>query len=189
MFIYQPYTYLIGWSSLDKWYYGVRYSKKCHPNDLWKSYFTSSKHVKTFRQKYGEPDVVEVRKVFSNKESAFLWEQKVLKRLNVPFNKKWINANIGGSFNMTRQNNFYTNNPMKNEKSRKKLSDTRKEKNLGKKSAKWLKPLYGDMNPMRNPSIVSAYSKKITGRKKKYREDGSWYWHYPEKNGGDFSPP
>lgn len=25
----QPYTYLIGWSKLNKWYYGVRYSKKC----------------------------------------------------------------------------------------------------------------------------------------------------------------
>ena len=43
-----PYTYIIGWSSLNKWYYGVRYAKNCKPEDLWKTYFTSSKHVKEF---------------------------------------------------------------------------------------------------------------------------------------------
>ena len=37
-----PYTYLIGWSKLDKWYYGCRYGINCHPDDFWKTYFTSS---------------------------------------------------------------------------------------------------------------------------------------------------
>jgi len=44
--IYQsnlPYTYLIGWSNLNTWYYGRRTSKNCHPSDLWQKYFTSSK--------------------------------------------------------------------------------------------------------------------------------------------------
>jgi hypothetical protein len=30
-----PYTYLIGWSNQNKYYYGVRYAKDCHPNDFW----------------------------------------------------------------------------------------------------------------------------------------------------------
>ena len=57
-----PYTYLIGWKSLDKWYYGVRYGKGVHPSDLWVVYFTSSRHVKKFRDDHGEPDVIEIRK-------------------------------------------------------------------------------------------------------------------------------
>ena len=36
-----PYTYLIGWSNLNKFYYGVRYGKGCHPSDLWVKYFGS----------------------------------------------------------------------------------------------------------------------------------------------------
>ena len=67
-----PYTYLIGWSKLNKYYYGVRYAKNCHPSDLWTKYFTSSKYVKQFREENGEPDIIEIRKTFSNiKEIKF----------------------------------------------------------------------------------------------------------------------
>lgn len=85
------YTYLIGWKNRDKWYYGVRYSSKCNPNDLWKKYFTSSKEVKLFRQNYGEPDVVEVRKTFDESIKAKIWEEKVLRRMCVSKNDKWLN--------------------------------------------------------------------------------------------------
>lgn len=44
------YTYLIGWSEYDIWYYGVRYAKGCNPADLWVKYFTSSKFVREFRE-------------------------------------------------------------------------------------------------------------------------------------------
>ena len=87
-----PYTYLIGWSSLNKWYYGVRYAKKCHPSDLWNPYRTSSKLVNKFILKNGEPDVVVVRRTFNSINKARLWEQKVLIRLNVVKNEKWINS-------------------------------------------------------------------------------------------------
>lgn len=53
-----PYTYLIGWSNQNKWYYGVRTAKNCHPGDLWTTYFTSSKYVKQFITQYGEPDII-----------------------------------------------------------------------------------------------------------------------------------
>lgn len=92
-----PYTYLIGWKDHNAWYYGVRYSKHCNPNDLWTSYFTSSKHVKEFRLKHGEPDVIEVRKVFDNRESAQLWETKVLQRMNVIGDSRFLNKAIGKS--------------------------------------------------------------------------------------------
>ena len=94
---YKPYTYLIGWSSLNKFYYGVRYAKNCHPSDLWKEYFTSSKIVKKYRTLYGEPDIIEIRKTFSDMNSAIIWEQKVLKRVKVLILEKWLNANVAGA--------------------------------------------------------------------------------------------
>jgi hypothetical protein len=114
MAIYSPYTYLIGWSRLNTWYYGVRYARKsqclyesgCHPDELWVTYFTSSEYVKEFREKYGEPDIIQVRKVFDcdkfSKDClakmADKWEKTVLKRLDVLNNNKWLNKNIAGSY-------------------------------------------------------------------------------------------
>lgn len=93
-----PYTYLIGWSKHNKFYYGARWAKDCDPSDLWKTYFTSSIHVKQHRQQYGEPDVIQVRKTFNNIEQCRLYEQKTLQRLNVLYNNKWLNKNINGRF-------------------------------------------------------------------------------------------
>ncbi len=92
------YTYLIGWSKHDKYYYGVRYAKGAKPEELWRSYFTSSKFVLRFRHEHGEPDIVEVRRVFNDRESATLWEHKVLKRLKVNKNDKWLNKTYNGCF-------------------------------------------------------------------------------------------
>lgn len=89
-----PYTYLIGWSKLNKWYYGVRFSKKCHPTDLCKTYFTSSKHVHEYIKIYGIPDIIQIRKTFDDPKKARLWENKVLRRLNVIHDIKWINKSI-----------------------------------------------------------------------------------------------
>lgn len=86
-----PYTYLIGWSQEDKWYYGVRFSEKSSPDDLWKTYFTSSKYVHQFVEMHGAPDIIEIRKTFSDSDSARQWESKVLRRLDVIHNDKWLN--------------------------------------------------------------------------------------------------
>jgi hypothetical protein len=86
-----PYTYLIGWKNHNKWYYGVRYSSKCNPDDLWKTYFTSSKQVEMFIVKFGDPDIIQVRKTFNDPKKAKLWEDNVLRRLGVSTNTKWLN--------------------------------------------------------------------------------------------------
>lgn len=93
MSIYIPYTYLIGWSKLNKWYYGVRYSEKqiANPSDLWTTYFTSSKYVKLFRSENGEPDTISVRKTFLSKEDALNYEHKILRRLKVTRKDYWLN--------------------------------------------------------------------------------------------------
>jgi hypothetical protein len=94
-----PYTYLIGWSKHNVWYYGVRYSKKCHPSDLWVTYYTSSKYVREYRLVHGEPDVVGVRKTFANRERAVLWEERVIRRMKMLSDERWLNrSNAGRSF-------------------------------------------------------------------------------------------
>jgi hypothetical protein len=85
------YTYLIGWSEKNRWYYGCRYGKKCNPAELWKTYFTSSKHVKNFRENNGEPDVIQIRKIFNDSKSCRDWEHKVLRRMKVTRNDKFLN--------------------------------------------------------------------------------------------------
>jgi hypothetical protein len=93
-----PYTYLIGWKKINKFYYGARWAKNCNPGDLWVTYFTSSKHVKHTRDKFGEPDVIQIRKTFNCVDECRKHELKVLKRLNVLSNDKWLNKNISGIF-------------------------------------------------------------------------------------------
>jgi hypothetical protein len=93
-----PYTYLIGWSNHNLWYYGVRYSKGCNPDDLWSKYFTSSKYVAEIRSSIGEPDVIQIRKTFTNSKDAQVWETKVLRRMHVLTDQRWINKSIAGVF-------------------------------------------------------------------------------------------
>jgi len=86
-----PYTYLIGWKELNVWYYGVRFAKDCKPEDLWNPYKTSSKYVDDFVEKHGNPDVLEIRKVFDSVSKARRWETKVLVRTHVVKSVLWIN--------------------------------------------------------------------------------------------------
>lgn len=92
------YTYLIGWSSLNKWYYGSQYNKKSNPKHLWTKYFTSSKMVREYRGKYGEPDIIQVRQCFYDQKKTLMYEDKVLRRLRAPNKEKWLNNHTGGNF-------------------------------------------------------------------------------------------
>jgi NUMOD3 motif len=90
------YTYLIGWSKLDCWYYGCRYSRDASPNDLWKTYFTSSQIVKEMRFWHGEPDVVQVRRIFKTGEQARRCEEKVLDKVHAVKSDRWLNKGNSG---------------------------------------------------------------------------------------------
>ena len=86
-----PYTYLIGWSNHNMFYYGLRHGVGCHPDELWNTYFTSSKYVKEFVKTHGNPDIIDIRKTFKSKEKACIWEHKVLKRLNAKNRSDFLN--------------------------------------------------------------------------------------------------
>lgn len=92
-----PYTYLIGWSQHKKYYYGRRTAAGCHPNELWKTYFTSSDYVTQFTEKYGEPDIISIRKIFNSTEDCECWENKFLLKINAPTNPYFLNEHSGGA--------------------------------------------------------------------------------------------
>lgn len=59
------------------------------------------------------------------------------------------------------------------------ISQTRKRKGLGKLSAKHLTRRFGDNNAMKNKASVDKLRATVTGRRRLYKEDGSWSWYYP----------
>lgn len=87
------YTYLVGWSNHGKFYYGAQWNKNANPKNLWKTYFTSSRHVKEFRVKYGEPDIIQVRKTFGDDaQSCREWEERFLIKVRAKKMKCWLNV-------------------------------------------------------------------------------------------------
>jgi hypothetical protein len=122
-----PYTYLLKCIPINKFYYGVRYSKSCHPSDFWISYFTSSKIVKTLIKKYGKDAFVfEIRKQFSSANSAKQWEHRVLKKCKVLYRPNiWLNQTVG----MSPPVLLGENNPSKRKDVRIKISEKLKANN------------------------------------------------------------
>lgn len=92
------FTYLIGWRSLDRWYYGYKTLGKLTAEDvLWKTYFTSSQLVQSYREKHGEPDVVRVHRVFGDVSDARKHEQRFLTKVGARESVRWINQTNGNA--------------------------------------------------------------------------------------------
>lgn len=98
------FTYLIGWSKYKTYYYGARYAKNCKPSDLWTIYFTSSRgkakdglhSVKSFREEFGEPDIIQIRKTFGlDKHKCLLWEKRFLTKIDARNNIAFLNLSNG----------------------------------------------------------------------------------------------
>lgn len=177
----QPYTYYIYHMPTAQHYYGVRYSKHYNPSDLWVTYFTSSKKVKALIKEYGKDSFyTEIRKVFNNKNDAMLFEARVLRKLDVLNKSNWLNCNISGVIHNVKGNPFKEGNipwnkgiPM-SEETKQKMLNTRKRN--GTNVSKNLPVMKGDLNPMKNPVHVNKLRTTVTGRRRKYRDDGTWYW-------------
>ena len=93
-----PYTYVITHIPSGKRYYGSRYAKHCHPEDLWRNYFTSSLTVKNLIEKDGiESFSFSIRKVFDTVFKCREWESRFLHKINARNNEAWINDHNGGS--------------------------------------------------------------------------------------------
>lgn len=146
-----PYTYLIGWSELNVYYYGVRYAQDCHPNDLWQTYFTSSEHVENFVREHGAPDIREVRHTFCQEDrisKARLWETKVLKKMKVVEKDNWLNKHDSPSPPINRR--YGDDNVMKRPELR--------------------EAMRGDNNPARKPGVGQKISTKLKGRAPTFKD-------------------
>lgn len=170
MNIYTPYTYLIGWSDLNKYYYGMRYATQkcclyetgCHPDDLWKTYFTSSKEVSIYREKYGEPDIIQIRKTFSDAQSAKMWEHKVLLRLNAATSDKWLNK----TYAMVEFNLHEYNTGKKRSKEQKtRMSLAQKGRTISKDHAKKISNATKGRKPWNTGKTLTDIKYKTTAKK------------------------
>lgn len=102
------YTYLVYCVPIDKYYYGVRVAAKVIPTeDLWVKYFTSSKVIKRLREEHGDGAFkVEIRKTFNDANDAIRWEHKVLRRMRVVNDDRWINKSVFNTYSMDKNGGY-----------------------------------------------------------------------------------
>ena len=152
-----PFTYLIKHVPTNKYYYGVRFKKGCHPNDLWTKYFTSSKKVKGLIRKYGKKSFkFEIRKTFKTCKQALNWEHKVLKRLKVIYKDNFLNLTDNKSVDpkYLSKINKGKNNPFYNKKHNKNIIEKIRLSSLKRKHTEETK------NKIRLFNIGKKHSKK-----------------------------
>ena len=112
-FITTPYCYLIGWSDQNTFYYGVKFGKGADPKTFWVKYFTSSKVVKKFRKQYGDPDIIQIRKIFRTEDygaldlaqkASIMYEHKVIKRFGMVHDARFLNCHTHSNDRTDKQN-------------------------------------------------------------------------------------
>lgn len=90
------YTYLLGWKSLDVWYYGYRAANKLSPYEDLPIYLSSSTYVKSFIENNGKPDIIRVHKCFESKFEAKNYETRFITKVNAVKSQRWLNRHDGG---------------------------------------------------------------------------------------------
>jgi hypothetical protein len=186
----QPFTYLIGWSTLNVWYYGVRYSNGCSPKDLWTVYFSSSKRVKNFIEIHGDPDIVEIRKTFDTQEKARLHEHTVLRRIKAKHDPKFLNSHDMVGFPILQGDA----NPSKRPEVRKKLRQIRKDNPLSEESIqkmsrtkttknliKLLKQRHSVIPKRSKRKIIQGYINFLSQLSKSYKSIVKWLVAFLQK--------
>ena len=174
---YTPFTYCLTFLPTGKRYYGVRYAKDCHPDQLWTTYFTSSEIISDLIEEHGKDAFTfEVRKTFITSEQARSWETKFLTRINAAKHPEWLNGHNGGkNFHSTpesvkkRKDTLEKNgtlHPMKNPETVQKVMRTKKKNGTGPDSpesiqkGKDTKTRNGTLNPSSPESIQKGLDTK-----------------------------
>lgn len=100
-----PYVYLIKHKPSGKLYYGVRFGRHAHPDELLVTYFTSSKTVQKLIARDGiDSFEKEIRRTFPAEhcEKAMKWESTVLQRINAAGHPSFLNKTNNNSFVNTK---------------------------------------------------------------------------------------
>ncbi len=146
-----PYTYILEWTKYNKRYIGARWGKGCHPQDLWKSYFTSSNYVDEFVKEFGPPDIILIDKIFDNADDARKREIFLLTEFDIKNNESFLNKAIGGYFDF--------NDPA----IRKKMKDSHIGNKASPKWVAWVTEFH--RTRIRKPETNEKISKALTGKK------------------------
>lgn len=114
-----PYYYLIRHKPSDKLYAGSQYGKNSDPNNLWETYFTSSKLVKELIEKDGI-DSFEIEYV-DCRPDAREYEQKYLMNMYEKYGRekfldKFLNRNLSPGILLTEESIEKANGPEKKKK-------------------------------------------------------------------------
>lgn len=87
-----PYTYLVTFKQTGQLYYGSRTKNGCEESDLWSTYFTSSKVIRSLIKLHGkEAFDYEIRQRFDTREEALAWETKFLNKVHAKSSRQWLN--------------------------------------------------------------------------------------------------
>lgn len=118
-----PFTYLLKFKPTGQYYYGSRYSKHCHPSQLWTTYYTSSKVIKQLIKEHGVDSFeVKITKIFDDKYEARMWEHRLLEKVKASKNPKWLNQHNGSGDFINKGGLIFS------ESHRKKLSESQRGK-------------------------------------------------------------
>lgn len=160
----QPYTYYLYHNPTGKRYYGVRTAKDCHPDELWKTYFSTSKVVKSLREQYGDNSFYyEVRKLFDTPKEALEWETKFLMRIDAANREDWLNRHNGGNKFNTTGKRAWNAGKTHSESTRRKISERRKK-------------YFGEKHPMFGKNHTKMTRQKMSANKKRmYAEQNHFY--------------
>lgn len=193
------YTYHLYHIPTDKHYYGVRYGKGCSPDELWKSYFSSSTLVHKLIEEYGQDSFVfSVRKVFETSEQAVAWESRFLLKVNAQHNDKWLNRHNGsnsfiGPHTHSEQSKAKIRSKIKgikrSDETKAKMRVKAKEREERRRVEGWKYPADAQIraretlrariaetgyDPWNTPEYRKKLSERKKGTKRQYLEDGSF---------------
>lgn len=93
------YVYFLKHIPTGMMYIGSKYGLDADPRLLWKTYFTSSKKVRTLIDEYG-PNSFEwsIRKTFEDREECYDYERRLLQRLKVKTRNDFLNEHHNDDF-------------------------------------------------------------------------------------------
>lgn len=163
----RPYTYLLRFLPENKYYYGVRYKQNCHPDDLFVTYFTSSKEIKKLIKIHGKESFsFEIRKIFNDAFSARKWETKVLKRIKAAQRDDFLNKTNNISIPNEKKRSEETKQKIGNAHRGKIVSQSTKDKisELAKEryKNKLNHPMYGKKHTSETKNKISKIHKNKT---------------------------